>query len=797
MIKRHDDQSEGLTRAEIIDVVRAASGWELTREQATHTWDDTIHAFGKKNNLLCGYVKPQTGTSKRTAAGCPKLQKRWHITVDTLFQRILDHNTELVGAHKAKKLMAHCVFNLDEECVMATGKNIKIVGSCDKKKHDNEKGTSRATITSIRYAIACTLILLRLHSYCYTHPSRCGNAANRQAATFMLLEGKKRNPDFTNAFLVQHGAASGSTIYMTESAFLTKEVWKQIVPLLCTSLRTIVEEACKTLGIDAHTASKLLVALAFDGFKVHLDPSMLVGFRERNVLTAVENRDSSAINQAFDKLVARAGKKRAARVISLMQRSHITPVIDQWYLVLVVLAMLRDCSASDVWTNSFIAVNMHPDYRIGYEEWMQKISPAVASADKFETEGEVNYAELLPKAWKETEEQKKSTWLKIIRDGNETWDVQMIRELREAGMSLTFLKHAFKFYHAEMSLRESKPIEKKPCTPAKSPLQKKRSRMIYHLYNPGKDTNMSPMQRFEHAITVRNRTLGPQAATTVSPYLDVEVSKDNQKFLALKPEDLNMHRVLQESMCKQGFRRKVAKRTLNALGGASGFCGILNDADELEKIKANLRFASSLETVKNEERTRKKAAAKEKTLTKQKAKAARTARAQKKRLQMEELLKKAREKVKISKTASFTSQHVSKLPSNMLCAIAFVEYDVVLTGKVADKRHQLQLLLSSSQEPTTTASPQEPSTFSTTPSSPPNNDSGTSTESEHEPNPDLKFEEINVGDVVEVYWDGMGEWYEGEVSDVDVHDMTVEIIYKIDNKQLYHSLDNYRIRLLD
>ena len=49
---------------------------------------------------------------------------------------------------------------------------------------------------------------------------------------------------------------------------------------------------------------------------------------------------------------------------------------------------------------------MHPDYRVGYDEWMQKISPAVASADKFETEGEVNYAELLPKAWKETEEQK-------------------------------------------------------------------------------------------------------------------------------------------------------------------------------------------------------------------------------------------------------------------------------------------------------------------------------------------------------------------------------------------------------
>ena len=55
---------------------------------------------------------------------------------------------------------------------MATGKNIKIVGSADKKKHDNKKGSSRDSVTSIR----------------------CGNAANRQAATFMLLAGKSLTP---------------------------------------------------------------------------------------------------------------------------------------------------------------------------------------------------------------------------------------------------------------------------------------------------------------------------------------------------------------------------------------------------------------------------------------------------------------------------------------------------------------------------------------------------------------------------------------------------------------------------
>ena len=153
VIKRHDDQSEGLCRAEIIDVVRSASGWTLTKDQATYTWDDTIHNFGKKLGLLTGYVKPQQGTSKRTAAGSPALQKRWHIIITQLFKRVIEHNTKLIGVDKAKRLMSHLVFNLDEECVMATGKNIRIVGSRDKKKHDNEKGSSRDSITNIRYII--------------------------------------------------------------------------------------------------------------------------------------------------------------------------------------------------------------------------------------------------------------------------------------------------------------------------------------------------------------------------------------------------------------------------------------------------------------------------------------------------------------------------------------------------------------------------------------------------------------------------------------------------------------------
>ena len=73
------DQSEGLGRNAIISIMVTASGDKLTRAQAARTWDKTIHPLGEKQTrfpggLLTGYVKPQEGTRKRTAAGNARFQ---------------------------------------------------------------------------------------------------------------------------------------------------------------------------------------------------------------------------------------------------------------------------------------------------------------------------------------------------------------------------------------------------------------------------------------------------------------------------------------------------------------------------------------------------------------------------------------------------------------------------------------------------------------------------------------------------------------------------------------------------
>ena len=128
----------------VVSMVVTASGGSLTRQQAARTWDKTILPYGRKLGLLTGYVKPQAGTSKRTAAGAENLQRDWHNTITELYAKIRARATEVLrDENLVHQMMPWLIVNMDEECLHALGKNRKIVGSKDKKKHDNQHASSR------------------------------------------------------------------------------------------------------------------------------------------------------------------------------------------------------------------------------------------------------------------------------------------------------------------------------------------------------------------------------------------------------------------------------------------------------------------------------------------------------------------------------------------------------------------------------------------------------------------------------------------------------------------------------
>ena len=240
----------------------------------------------------------------------------------------------------------------------------------------------------------------------------------------------------------------------------------------------------------------------------------------------------------------------------------------------MVLAMLRECARKPHWENSFTAVNMHPHHRLGKAEWLQKINHDVLAADKFEKE-KIDLRKLLPKTWTSLSDEKRQGCLRIVESANGSWGVDLIVSLRSAGMPLSLVIHMYKIVSAEKQIAaqpEADPPEASPTsvrattkrtrssTDKKTEAPLPRGTMIFH--NPfAKVPDMSKIKRFDHMIMVRNRSLGADKATTISPYLDVEQSKDNERMLKLCPDDLNMNRILQESSCRHGKRRQVASRS--------------------------------------------------------------------------------------------------------------------------------------------------------------------------------------------------------------------------------------------
>ena len=235
----------------------------------------------------------------------------------------------------------------------------------------------------------------------------------------------------------------------------------------------------------------------------------------------------------------------------------------------------------------------------------------------------------------------------MIQDHNESWDAQLLSKLRSAGMPLQILGNIFKLYHAEKKIDAVGPVvthaphvPELPCTPPPQAKKPKTPPMIMHLFKVP-NTDMTPEQQFLHAIKVRNRTLGPVAGTQVSPYLDVEITPDNEMFLKPSADSVNLYHVLQQSTCRHDKRRRVAKRTLNALGGISGMCGIVNGDEQLKEIKKGLKFAESFEEIKWAERELKEKKA--------------TVKAQKKKLAEEQRAKRALEMKQKHKAAYNTA----------------------------------------------------------------------------------------------------------------------------------------------
>ena len=103
--------------------------------------------------------------------------------------------------------MAHFIIGLDEMCVMSDAHGaLTVIGSFDKKKYEKLLQDSRVSITIIR----------------------TGTAAGTTGPTIFLLKGTKVKAAYIDYFLMKYGLTPGSTIIMTENAYMTDAAWLEV-----------------------------------------------------------------------------------------------------------------------------------------------------------------------------------------------------------------------------------------------------------------------------------------------------------------------------------------------------------------------------------------------------------------------------------------------------------------------------------------------------------------------------------------------------------------------------------------
>ena len=98
--------------------------------------------------------------------------------------------------------------------------------------------------------------------------------------------------------------------------------------------------------------------LTYDGFKSHVNVTEgLKSFAEERIRVGKEEDGTSAFNQAYEKFQAKQDKAQTRELLDLARRK-VHGGINQWQLILVISTAIQNIPAK-VWTDSFVAVNLH------------------------------------------------------------------------------------------------------------------------------------------------------------------------------------------------------------------------------------------------------------------------------------------------------------------------------------------------------------------------------------------------------------------------------------------------------
>jgi ribosomal protein L12E/L44/L45/RPP1/RPP2 len=469
--------------------------------------------------------------------------------------------------------MKHFILGTDEACLMAcaTG-GVKVLGDKAKKKHEKVLNDSRTSITIVR----------------------CASVSGNTGPTNFLLEGAKPKPGFTSAWLQRHGAAEGSSIVMTPSAFMTDSAWEEMSLERAKGIRAMPV-------IKKHPDFWVLEIL--DGFSSHhSSPKVLQIYYDHKILQAKEEGDTSQLCQLYDQEPAKCDKvSLRSGVDMLRQAASVTlGVVDQWALVGVGLMAVRQGTANpQMWINSAIKVNLHPDHRKPFSEWLEDKRSFLEGGKEFKIE---DYSDdtypLLSPLWHSMEPSEKRLIMAIVDRHGGIYSVKCLHDLFFEGhvpykeiQKLRLCVDAAKEnpHHLDMGMPSIRPEgnvapELIAAFAAQAPITQ--GLVTFQLMPPGLTGNAL----FAHLVQYRMRH-SPQNKPSDS--LNVDMSAEQAVIIAPTMTDLMVSTIMKDAG-GEGATKKLAQRKLNNVGAITNHCGLQNHPSRIKKLVAALELSASL-----------------------------------------------------------------------------------------------------------------------------------------------------------------------------------------------------------
>jgi hypothetical protein len=570
VLARKDRANMGASQAESVDLVHELAP-SLTCQQARRHLSRTLIPSHPKQ------VKPkpvvaQATTTKRSGITLGQ-QYRWHTTYEDALNELRRRNTGIckLSGKTFGELIHHFITGGDETCFMACEEGtVKVIGSAGRSKHEKKTVDSRISITIYR----------------------TGSVAGDTGPSVFLLAGKKRRNGFNDAFLLRNGAAVGSTIIMTETAYMTTDAWEEMTPSVCKGLRNMNQYVAAN--------PQWFMLEIFDGFGAHLAslPAMEQRFQSK-ILSLKEEGDSSHVNQAYDKFVAKSDKRSKDEGIAMLRgtMSATKGVVDQWGMVHVGLYAVRD-TKRDIWTRSFDACNLDPRTRVSFSMWAKKIECFLQAGQSFKAEAVDKYL-LLPSFWHGmTPDERKCAIATVVK--HEGYSIECLKELRDVCHILVkdmqHLRvciecandHPEQLYRGAPDVNAIKVAESIPDLAQVVVMDATHGLNSFLLKPPG----VTGLELFSHLQY--KSMISPNGASSPSHHLDVEISKSQREILKVSHKTLLTRRDIMKDISREGGGIKLAARKLDCLGSIKPYSGLVNNEEQLRKMKNQVGLAQSI-----------------------------------------------------------------------------------------------------------------------------------------------------------------------------------------------------------